>query len=1272
MKSDKELLKRIHKPAKRQLLPTLMGRVWVWLLMLLFPLTAYTQDFTQFDWKQLRIDSVVPTYHEVVPLETDYRLYDYTVRILYPEWAPLTAAETERLKAIPGSDEAVADTLRIEAEVGISRSKGLLDISFVPIIRSNDRYLKLLSGKVEIMPKYKGARHRVKLYAPTANQRWASQSVLASGRWVKISVESDGVYHLTHSAISAMGFANPANIRVYGYGGHLQKEIIDADTDFDDLEEVSLWPVADGFLFYANGLDTWRDGRHVPNHYARAAYYFITEASSAPPAFPTTTGTTSDTEVVSTFDAYATHNPQEYAWFSGGRQLFENYDYATGNSRNYTLTLPCRSAGNAGSLTIGFSAANSTSTKVTPQFNGSSLGTFTVSELGNYSSATVVERTFNVAKPSATNTVRISTSSGAHARLNFLTLQFTGTMAIDGSLNQVAFARTDSVAKTFDITYANGQQPQLWRLAERGKPTTAITGSTTTVSGTPHYRAIVESDGEEHRYAIVNINAFASYPQPTVEGEVANQNLHATAPLDMVIITPASGIFDSEAERLAAAHRNFDGLRVGVFRADQIYNEFSSGTPDATAYRRFLKMLYDRATKDSDRPRYLLLFGDCAWDNRMLTSVWSNTNPNDFLLCFESMNSNSDTQCYVMEDYFGLLDDGEGGALTSNKTDLGVGRFPVRTATEAKSAVDKTLAYLNGNYAGAWKNVCVFLGDDGDENEHLRMANNVANIVQANNPELEVRKVMWDIYPRVASASGNRYPLLEKVVQQQMEEGALMMNYTGHGATYCLSHELVIRIEDFANYKSPRAPLWVTAACDVMPFDTQTNNIGETAFLNPNGAAVAFYGTARTVYANLNELLNAAFCRALFDTDEQGMPNRVGDAVRLSKVNSPSTENKLHYALLGDPALFFGNPGNRVVLDAINGTPVDQLPVDFTLHAGGRARFAGHIENGNGETLNDFRGTFTARLYDSESTITCRNNAQSEEAFKYNAYDKILYNGQDSIRGGKFDITCPIPVDIHYSNEAGRLLFYAITNDHRYEANGNNEDFLIGGTEPGIHDNKGPHITAYLNDDTFTDGQTVGATPYFIAEISDENGISSAGNGLGHDLELIIDGNPLTTYNLNDYFRGEFGDYTRGHVAFSIPELTAGEHTIVFRAWDLLNNASTVTLTCVVDPGMPMNILKLTASKNPASSQTQFLLSYDRPGSVCEFTVEVFDFTGRMLWSHSETGSNDTGFYAIPWNLTTGSGFPLGSGIYIYRARVKCDKSEEATASQKLIINRRQ
>ena len=72
-----------------------------------------------------------------------------------------------------------------------------------------------------------------------------------------------------------------------------------------------------------------------------------------------------------------------------------------------------------------------------------------------------------------------------------------------------------------------------------------------------------------------------------------------------------------------------------------------------------------------------------------------------------------------------------------------------------------------------------------------------------------------------------------------MKEGALVMNYTGHATTYCLSHEFVLKLEHFQSFSSPRTPLWVTAACDVMPFDGQTENIGETAVLNENGAAVS-------------------------------------------------------------------------------------------------------------------------------------------------------------------------------------------------------------------------------------------------------------------------------------------------------------------------------------------------------------------------------------------------------------------------------------------------
>ena len=1265
--------------------PKVMRRLLYTVAFALLPLWAAGQSvFTQFDWNVLRIDSVLPTYTEVVPLETDYRLFDYSVRVEYPEWTPLTKDEAMVADCHAGS---LADTLTIYASVGVSRGQGLLDIRFIPVVRHDGGYRKLLSGKVVITPRLKPrgaakaarAAGKVAAMARASGQRWAAHSVLREGRWVKISVAEDGIYKLSDSQLRSMGFA-PQRVRVYGYGGHRQDEVIDADADWDDLEEVSLLRTADGYLFHANGLVHWNGRAHVVNHYARAACYFVTEADSAAAAFPRVRSTAVGLKDIATFAASAVHDPQEYAWFQGGRQLFENYDYATGGSRTYKLTLPAYAAdaGNA-RLSVSFSAANDEPTQVTPTFNGTPLTAMTIAALANeYAYASLTSRNYSVTAPLTENTLRFSATSGRHARLNYFELTYTGSLKIDAARPCIQFAhQPDSAAETLCIEYADGQQPQLWRLAEPGSPATLLEGAaadTTDAAGVRRHvlRVTVEDDGYPHRYAALDV--AASYPQPATSAVVQNQDLHAADSLDMVIITPASGIFDEQAQRLAALHRQWDGLRVGVFRADQIYNEFSSGTPDATAYRRFLKMLYDRAAdKATDAPRYLLLFGDAAWDNRMLSSAWQNYQPENFLLAYESENSTSDTDCYIMEDYFGLLDDGEGGDLTHDKTDVGVGRFPVRTVAEARAMVDKVEAYLRSAQAGAWKNVVCFLGDDGDNNDHLKKADQVAEEVTGAHPELEVRKVMWDAYQRESTGSGNRYPQVQQIIKNQMEEGALMMNYTGHAATYCISHEQVLRIEDFAAFSSPRLPLWVTAACDVQPFDTQKENIGETALLNERGAAIAVYGTTRTVYASANIVVNRAFCDAVFGTDELGRPNRLGDAVRHSKVYTIDNylyyaANKLHFALLGDPALRIAGCSAHVVLDSINGVAVGQLPDGFTLHAGGRARLTGHIEDADGHAATDFQGAINVRLYDSKRTVTCLNNAGADNAFTFNTYDRILYSSQDSVCAGRFALTCPIPLDIAYSDAPGRVLFYAISNDRATEANGYCEDFLLGGTETNLTDSIGPHIVAYLDNDSFENGGAVGTTPFFVALLEDESGINTSGNGIGHDLELIIDGDPAMTYALNDYYTAEFGNYRRGTVAFSIPALNEGEHSLLFRAWDTQNNASTAALTFHVDRTKEVNVLSLTASVSPATTQTSFILSYDRPGSPCQFTIEVFDFTGRLLWNHSETAANASATYTVPWNLTTGSGFPLGSGVYLYRARVRCDDSEVVTKAQKIIV----
>ena len=82
-----------------------------------------------------------------------------------------------------------------------------------------------------------------------------------------------------------------------------------------------------------------------------------------------------------------------------------------------------------------------------------------------------------------------------------------------------------------------------------------------------------------------------TFPSPEVVGEVASSNLHGLEQRDMIIISAPSLV--QQAERLAVAHREKDGLTVEVVTPEAIYNEFSSGTPDATAYRRLMKMFYD-------------------------------------------------------------------------------------------------------------------------------------------------------------------------------------------------------------------------------------------------------------------------------------------------------------------------------------------------------------------------------------------------------------------------------------------------------------------------------------------------------------------------------------------------------------------------------------------------------------------------------------------------------------------------------------------------------
>ncbi len=1151
------------------------------------------QRFFNLTAAEVRVDSALPRFSHAIPLSGAYADSLYTVSIAYPEFIDMTAADVARCKSMSGARFAALPP--VTQRIVTSRRKASLEITFCPVVLRDGRYQVLVSFMLDVQarPKSRAAR-RQRATAASAAERYAANSVLATGRWAKIRVPATGVYQLTETLIRKAGFTDLSRVRVYGYGGALLQERLDgADLQaHDDLREVPICAVGSKRLFHAQGPVSWSSDNatvRTRNPYSQYGYYFITQADEP-------TATIDSAQFVSGFypsadDTHWLHEVDNYAWYHGGRNLYEDTPVNAGSQHDYALP---GFAAHQLRARLSVCVSSGTATSVQLLRNGTLLGTIDLSP-DSYSKGASALRVIDITPADTVGDhLTIKTISGGPARLDYISLAY--------------------------------DQP---REAPR----------LSAVSAEPEY--------------VYNIT---------------NQNHHADGPSDMVIIIPTSQKLLAQAQRLAQYHEQHDSLRVRIVPADELYNEFSSGTPDASAYRRYLKMLYDRAATDSDLPRYLLLFGDGVWDNRMLSSATRRLDPDDYLLCYESENSFSELYCYVDDGYYTLLDDGEGAdLLSSDKGDVAVGRFPVTTAEEARAMVDKTIAYADNANAGAWQNVLMFMGDDGNNNIHMEDADAAAEQTASLHPGFLIKKVMWDSYARESSATGHTYPGATRDIKRQMNNGALVMDYSGHGRAEQLSHEAVLRISDFEQFTNANLPLWITASCDIMAFDGVTPTLGEAAVLNSRGGAVAFWGTTRTVQTLYNRSINMAFMRHVLSTPG-GKPLAIGEAQRLAKnemiaTGQDVTANKLQYSLLGDPALALHLPTLKVVVDSIDGQPASAGRI--ALQVGRVARVSGHVEGAA-----DFDGVVTGVVRDVSEQVTCLVNdpQETQDPFTYTDRRNVIYQGSDSIRRGRFTLTFAVPRDISYSDATALINLYAVDHTHTRIANGAYANFTVGGGSTLRTDSIGPSVYCYLNSPQFVNGGRVNTTPYFVAEITDEDGINTADGGIGHDMQLVIDGDMTRTYTLNDNFVFDFGTYTRGTTYYNIPALAPGPHTLTFRVWDVLNNATTTRLDFTVVQGLEPTIFSVGLSKNPATSSTTFIVNHDRTGSDMDIDIEVFDMSGRLLWTHHENGVPTTGAYTVDWDLTLDSGARLQTGVYLYRVRAGSDGSKKTSKAKKLIV----
>ena len=1097
------------------------------------------------------------------------------------------------------------------------------------------------------------------------SSRYASESVLNSGKWVKIQVAEDGIYKLTAADLKKMGFSNLDKVAVYGYGGWPLDEDF-STTYIDDVPEVAVWRSADYLLFYGKGPRKWEYSSsdksfiHTNNPYSNYGYYFVSEKETTGRTMEKAASAAGATLQVTTFDDYVLHEEELVSVNSSGRELYGE-SFTSTLSRDFTISVP-GITNDEGKATLSFISRGNGTITMNVDRNALISGSVSVpSDEYEVARELYRERAW-MADKGETVKVNIGYSTTGHknVHLNYFRLQmkrqlkvydnytFFRSLSARGNASRFVIQGADASTLVFDVT--DGVNPQQME--------TSLNGTELSFS--------IPASASLREFVVVKPSQIKA---PVTVGEVANQNLHALPQQDMIIIAQPN--FTTQAERLAEAHRTKDNLTVRVVTPESIYNEFSSGTPDATAYRRFMKMFYDRKTSEADAPKYLLLFGDGSFDNRKLTSAWKSVDMSNMLLTYQTENSLS-SQSYVIDDYFGFLDDADNKkSLQNKKLCLGIGRFPIRTVEQATQMVDKVISYMENKNTGSWKNNLCFMADDGSNTdgfmtEHMEFADQLAGYVESEHPEFLVNKLYYDAYKKDMTAG--TYPDVRSGLQKLLKDGLLLFNYTGHGGTTALSDEKVLTQTDINQFTYTHLPVWVTATCDFTRFDDLNTSAGEDVFLNKSSGGIALFTTVRVAYSRPNFPINDNVIRNLFERNN-GRRRTLGEVMQATK-NTLSSVYKLGFCLIGDPAVKMAYPEFGMKVTTVNGQSVDGNSISFK--ALEKITVEGEVLDASGQLVTDFTGIVNPTVKDSKVTVTCLKNSNKDDspAFTFTDYPNTIFIGNDSVRNGKFSFTFTVPKDISYSNLQGKMNLYAVDTESGNEAQGNFDNFIVGGTSDTAEtDTIGPEIRAlYLNDTTFVDGGQVNTTPYFVAELWDKSGVNITGSSVGHDMMLVIDESTVLSYNLNSYYELLLGEDGTGIVKFPIPALEPGKHTAEFWVWDILNNSTVRTFTFEVVEGLKPFLFDVIATPGIAREQVTFHLMHNRPESRMRVGIMVYDLAGRQLWKHEESGTSGLfENYTVSWDLTSG-GARMRPGVYIYRAAISTDNSKDATKARKFII----
>lgn len=1173
-------------------------------------------------------------------------------------------------------------------------------VSAPAVIRSPTGPQRLTAVSYRLVPTAGGGRPRTD---------FATNSVLRDGEWFRIDVTTTGIHKLTRDFLTAelgvnLDGVNPRNLSIWGQPltGKLP-EIVNVPPP-DDLTELPVLVEGEGdgrfdgddaLFFYAHGpdrrtYDPDTDRFDVEkNVYATTNTYFLNVGSSPGRRVSELPAVGGGGESIDSYDALYhfeedrfnilhelggnSHGSGQSWWGESFRQQREKEYPGLFNVPDLITDQPARLRAR---MALRVDAANRFFVEVENQRLRSAAGrtvSFGRQEQRPAARPTLLDGEVMLTNPSVDITVlhpKPVNANRTEGWLDWISLHARRRLTFAGQ-DQFDFRDTrsrDEAAVTFRI----GDFPadgRVWRIDGADVRRAAVTNSTFTAA----------AGGTLYEY--VAFRTGSGLLTPAGGQRVDNQNLHAIASGDMIIVTHP--LFVAQAEELAEHRRNHNGLDVVVATTEQIYNEFSSGRDDAAAIRNFARMVYER---DNDL-RYLLLFGDGSFDHRNIYGLGTT-----FIPAYEHDGELTEVGSFPADDFYGIFGEAGNNQPLEPDINISVGRLPVKTSDEAVDVRNKLIRYdTDPSTLGDWRTRMTFVGDDEDGGRHTIDVDRVADSVALRKPDLNFDKLYFDLFPQQSLSAGDRFPDVSEGLDRAIFRGALAVTYLGHGGPRGWAQERVLDIPQIRNWRRPRGavdpiqpPVFVTATCTFSNYDDAAFvSAGEEALLTPNGGAAALLTTTRPVFATRNYQLTNNTVQAMLDRPD-GNWRSLGDIIRIAKnsisdnsgssVLRDDTKNARKFTLLGDPAMVIAFPQHAVRTTLIDDQPVTEERQD-TVRALQKMKITGEVTDVNGNLLSAFNGQVFPTIYDKPIAKTTLAQDAGSPALPIEVQRNIVFRGRATVTNGRFEFEFVVPRDINYSFGAGKISYYAADPTQFTDAAGFYDKLIIGGTSNTvISDDNGPTVEVFMDSEDFISGSETTADPVLLVNLTDDLGINVTGNSIGHDLEAILDEDSRNAIVLNDYYEANADDFRSGKVRFPLFDLEPGKHTVTVRAWDVANNSATGKTEFLVLENGADALTNVLNYPNPFTDRTCFQFDHTLVGQSVEAIIQVYTVNGRLVRTlEGETVDFSDGTVrrdnCIEWDGTDDYGDQLARGVYLYQVRLKGDGNNVVNGKlEKLVI----